>query len=582
MDTYTLALRQKEAISSPANGQWESVIQEKIEIEEGDSVVMKSVFIDTEASSNQKVNVPEDLTLNFQWINWIDWNFGTGQFISAAQQLDPISGQPGQNYINASGQRYAIMNVVAADSADINYITRLQFSPTDIKPGGKTQAFDLTLIYTDINGNAVNEKVSVPSYPTGILPGIINKTVYYLRADGLKFEPSNLSPYGVVLDVKQIENTANEIVGQPILQSYSMTLEQGAYSPVDLCNAINKKLTQQVSASGNLYGNKFLQFGPNGAEWAVCIDDGELQRGPAANVFKPLTNAPHGVTSGRKLLFGTSTVELSFTDSTQKFEWNQLHAPVLDETGAPCVSYNPDGKVVNKGSGIFWKHLGATDSSGRYFDFWGNVLGFDMTKIYPQEGFNVITTVYWDPVSNVRDFTAPFYKMVAGQNITEGLASIAALVPSSKDTQTAAGGWFNPLAGPVLNPTNGKNVTIEAATSKFVAADKFGYYLIEVNAKFLGKFVQKDQMKNNIRAIVGRFYNVNSYTSGSEGDSLIYTHSGSPMLLEAFKCRILDSDQNLAQNLGVDNTIFLQVVKNPKNTELGQAAEAEQAALQKK
>lgn len=581
MDTYTLALRQKEAISSSANGAWESVIQEKIEIEDGDSVVMKSVFIDTEASSNQKVNIPDDLTLTFQWINWIEWNFGTGQFISAAQQLDPITAAPGHNYINPSGHKYAIMNVVSAGTANINYITRLQFSPTDIKPGGKTKAFDLTLIYTDINGNAVNEKVSVPQFDTGILPGIINKTVYYLRADGLKFEPSNLTPYGVVLDVKQIENTANEMVGQPILQSYSMTLEQGAYSPVDLCNAINRNLTVQISASGNLYGNKFLQFGPNGAEWAVCIDQNNLQRGSAANVFKPLTNPPHHVTAGKKILFGTSTVELSFSDSTQKFIWNQLHSPVLDESGSPCVSYNPDGKVIKKGSGIFWKHLGATDSNGAYFDFWGNVLGFDMTKIYPEEGFNLITGIYWDPVSDLRNITAPYYKMVAGESETEGLASIAALVPSSKDTQTAAGGWFNPLAGAVLNPTNGKNVTIEAATSTFVSADKFGYYLIEVNAKFLGKFVQKDQMKNNIRAIVGRFYNVNSYTSGSEGDSLLYTHSGSPMLLEAFKCRILDSDQNLAKNLGIDNTIFLQVVKNPKNTELGQAQQALEQAAEK-
>jgi len=75
-------------------------------------------------------------------------------------------------------------------------------------------------------------------------------------------------------------------------------------------------------------------------------------------------------------------------------------------------------------------------------------------------------------------------------------------------------------------------------------------------------------MKNNIRAIVGRYYEINSYTSGTQGDSLLYTHIGQPMFLESFKCRILDSDQNLASNLGPDNTIFLQVVKNPKNMEI--------------
>jgi len=52
MDTYTLELRQKDAVTTNNNGDYESIVQEKILIEEGDSVVMKSVFIDTQASSN--------------------------------------------------------------------------------------------------------------------------------------------------------------------------------------------------------------------------------------------------------------------------------------------------------------------------------------------------------------------------------------------------------------------------------------------------------------------------------------------------------------------------------------------------
>ena len=54
MDTYTLELRQKEAQVVSKNGDYEVIVKEKILMEEGDSVVIKSVYIDTEASSNQK------------------------------------------------------------------------------------------------------------------------------------------------------------------------------------------------------------------------------------------------------------------------------------------------------------------------------------------------------------------------------------------------------------------------------------------------------------------------------------------------------------------------------------------------
>ncbi len=579
MDTYTLELRQKDAITTNRNGDYESIVQEKILIEEGDSVVMKSVFIDTQASSNQKINVPDDLTLSFQWINYVQWCKGTGTFNNAGLPNDPVTGAAGFNYVTPSRQNYAEMKMVSGDTADYDFIIELVFNTLTYKAGGSSKPFDLTITYTNTSGEEVDRKFSIPAYQNQLAPHVYDgATIVYQRDKGLKFSPSDLSQFGVELDKKLFIVPQDHIVGEPEFYTTTLKLEQGAYSPVDLCNAINKGLTAQKGKSGAnpLYGNQFLQVQPGGGNFMVCIDPGALGRNAAANVFEPLLTPPAGTTAGKPLLVGADQVELSFSDSTQKFLWNQIHMSVYDDTGAPVIDYDSNGQVTKRAGGIFWTHLGATDSNGNYFDFWESLLGFDLQKLYPSQGLNLIQTVYWNPSGGDKNIGATSFSLVSGENVTEGLSTIGALVPTSKEAQTAAGGYFNPLSGTVQNPTNGKNTGIEAATSTLQAAQRFGYFLIEVNAKFLGKFVQKDQMKNNIRAIVGRYYELNSYTSGSQGDSLLYTHTGTPMFLESFKCRILDSDQNLAPNLGPDNTIFLQIVKNPKNTELGQVESAVQ------
>jgi len=36
------------------------------------------------------------------------------------------------------------------------------------------------------------------------------------------------------------------------------------------------------------------------------------------------------------------------------------------------------------------------------------------------------------------------------------------------------------------------------------------------------------------------------------------------MMLSSFRCRILDSEKNLVDNIGNDNTLFMEIVKAPK------------------
>jgi hypothetical protein len=573
MDTYTLELRQKEAQVIAKNGDYEYIVQEKILLEEGDSVVVKSVYIDTEASSNQKINVPHDLTLTMDYLKWWRYYFreGTGQIVA----------QGSVNYnIDPNGELYVICdgNINGQGAGDVLFSKELFFQSSG---SGKFPAsnFDLTINYKDYAGNPQVLRVHVPQINSpGFLAGQVVKLSKPLiwskngytgdgTQDGLLLDPTPdamASSYNTQFDSRFSEGGGNEVFVEPRQHTATIKIEAGAYSPVDMCNSINKQLTDFSSRSGSnpLYGNRIIQpetnyFSSYNAN-LVGTDVGNVP-----NVLSIEANqSPQ--------LVGANQAELTYLDSVQKFAWNQLHTAYLDENGSPVIYYDSaTGATRSAYSGISWTFLGAKrDDTGEEFDFWTGLLGFDLPKLYPTFELVFNDLINWRG-STATDMLRCNYTdgFEVGKQRTEGLTSVAPLVPSSKDTITASKGFAFPLTGQITNPTNGKNVIIEATNSVLSATSSFGYFLIEVNAKFNGKFVMKDQMKTNIRAIVGRFYEINSYTSGAEGDSLLYTHKGAPVFLDSFKCRILDSDKNLAQNLGEDNTIFLQVVKAPKQTD---------------
>ncbi len=57
-------------INPRANGDWETVIQDKIIIEEGDNILLKNVFIDTKATTSDKIVLP-NLSLKFSFMRYV-------------------------------------------------------------------------------------------------------------------------------------------------------------------------------------------------------------------------------------------------------------------------------------------------------------------------------------------------------------------------------------------------------------------------------------------------------------------------------------------------------------------------------
>ena len=82
---------------------------------------------------------------------------------------------------------------------------------------------------------------------------------------------------------------------------------------------------------------------------------------------------------------------------------------------------------------------------------------------------------------------------------------------------------------------------------------------MEINANFKNNFYSNTKSPN-ICAIVSRYYEVNSYTSGSSDDSLVYTHLGDPVTLSNFNVKILNPAKEVAKNLGANTSVFLQII----------------------
>ena len=77
MNTLTIECRQKEANLINSNGDFQTIIPNKIMIEEGDAIVVRNSFIDTEATESQKLVIPDEgLKLTIKSLKYlVNWDF---------------------------------------------------------------------------------------------------------------------------------------------------------------------------------------------------------------------------------------------------------------------------------------------------------------------------------------------------------------------------------------------------------------------------------------------------------------------------------------------------------------------------
>ena len=553
-----LELRNKDAQVKHKNGDWESMLDTQFDIEAGDTIVVKNTFIDTEATESQKIIIPTDLSLNLSVYKYLN-NWKTADPLTSKFSVFPPNGGHA-----ADADLYLACRDYDVSGTTGKYVDII--TATWPEPRDPSEPFDVTFKFVDLEGNPQTKKVHVPQQNTGSRivgcgfsyrtePGdTITITPPPQDWDKFKLKTNAREPPagGALTGSDVIQFDAVDQHFEPYIESVEFSLQAGNYAPEDLTKEINRQLNinRGPGPGSQLVQSEFLrassQFAPTFCPFRKDLNDSK-------NQFK--INAAQ-----EDYWYGASQVELSYDPATQNFKWNYLHMPFYTDNDSPLVmfkEYAGEMKLINKNSGVAFQNLTASrKDTGADYDFWDGLLGFTKGDLILQTAQGQVENAgqqyLYTYVLNGED----------GKTLTGQFDGIDSAV-----SKTGAGKGFAivptiPADG--LASTSADTTSILAGTSSLNQQFAFGYFLVEVNAKFLNDFYTINQNRSNIKAIVSRYYSLDSYTTGNEQGSVVYTHDGPPLTLSAFNCRILDSDKNLATNIGDDSTIFLEIIKAPK------------------
>lgn len=540
-----IELRNKTAQSKKENGDYEVILNNKLSLSDKDSIYVKQSILDTKASSEDRLVIPK-LNLKLGAYLYQQNVDDTYKFIGTG------TNPPKAPVDNDVYFRSDIVSHGSYPNAEIAVSQVFHFTLAGGKDawGGFTVTYEYKdvvdgLIYTtqrhippqQYNGSGASEVTTVPinqiyDVTYGFL--IVSPTALRKGIDPYK------DTYAGALD--------SQIINQDFFQrptyTSELTLEAGSYTPDELCLTINRQLTDNA-----YYPPPTTTF--TNSPFIAQTDSNDYFINSDCTYYYRIDNGNY--------YYGTSLIELAYdTDGTQRFFWNYLHFPYYDSTGKIAIGWTDIGgnkSLFTRAGGLIWNSLQAYTEDGKYYPFFEDTLGFDLSTLVCHQG----EYKNFDAGGIIGNAPTIVGEQV-GVSSTSGKGGISSVVDT---TQTQP--WVVPSSN--FNVLSDKNEQIYATKQAFEDIDDFGYFLIEINGKFRNNFYTKEQNIRGVQSVVSRYYEKNSYTSGTSEGSLIYQHHGEPILLESFSVRILNSDKELASDLGEDSTIFLEIVKAPVEEE---------------
>ena len=261
-----------------------------------------------------------------------------------------------------------------------------------------------------------------------------------------------------------------------------------------------------------------------------------------------------------------------------KFEIQSMHMPLYsgNQEGNLLIGNGTFNYVANKHSGIFLDSCDPPDFFSRFMNIDDSIFGAQQNNIGtdPTDPTNYQLTGF--PNGTI----FPTFNFIEGVNCTGNLVSVDSLVDkgnfsfeqplqhtlmSAAKFATTGGGSANAGVSESFIAES-QHFTILGSTSLLPQLDD-PYYLIELTMPIMSQYNSSIRANKKVQAIVGRFYNTNGYTQAVEGEgALSYVHtSEEPIYISSIKCRILDSKGNLASNIKDDNTVFIEILKQDPN-----------------
>tara|TARA_R110002033_G_scaffold2278_5_gene15884 strand:- start:996 stop:2720 length:1725 start_codon:yes stop_codon:yes gene_type:complete len=574
MNNTYIELREKDSQTKYQPGFYKSVLNEKTKISNNDTIVISKSFIDTESVNQQNINIKETLKLNLGVCL-----YGTKITRDAAMAVpDGYIDDYSALDFNANKNYVACSQVIIADDPNMRFFKNISYTYLSSARADFT-AFgnlDITIEYTNVSKQLESVMVHIPMREKSFKSGASNTYIIDNLNITYDSDPQYLQPQvstsQSTLDKKNVKITlgpsqpCGEYHWTPIVFDGQYTLEQGSYTPQALCSEINRQ----------------LQFNPMNK----AIDDQSVNSQffiDSANVLSPLTfietttdkfnDYPYNAngfatmynqTAGYHSWLGASQMELAYDVDNDKFFWSYIHTPYFDADGGEAIRYagdssNPAGSqtfINNKIGGVVFNYMNAENEDGNYVDFWGQQMGFDLD--------NLLTTWTLQPfVSSTTGETSlgPLLRVQDGFNTTGNFVNIGSAVNAK-----AGSFWEVPdyNTTPLLS-TSFNTFKINAVEKAVNITYNFPYFLIELKAGFLNNVYDTTTNHREIASIVGKYYTLNSFTFGSVSDSIAYTHKGEDLYLSDFQVRILNPDKSIAEGIGDNSCIVLQIIKAEVN-----------------
>ena len=416
---------------------------------------------------------------------------------------------------------------------------------------------------------------------------------------------------------------ANVKIFHPIYQTLSGKIPKGKYTPSELAEKINAifqivannprdiyledqtanistpclKLLQNSNSYEDSAANEVFvpntnddvyidYFGGNGGR-----NQATSAIGTALNCYVPTFS--YGGNSGTdrhpepiaRFWTGASQVEFFYNQDTNKMSINYLHTPQYAKAADPnvqgpeVVTIYPNDAVYDPAGNGIWSNAARSNTffgkanggiilsslTSEPAGFWDDLLGFDTSEmcvnpnyqrltnsLNPQEYYIIDNPVYF-----------PYMDLEEGKNITAPIIINDMNIQKNGDfgqqAKTGGGTSFNVVGTTAIIAPN---VLLDSVLDT-------AYYLIEVDSKFKSNVFTSDKGNmRNVQTICNTYFNSGTYTSASSADSIVYTHQGvDDITLQSFGVRILGANKELAEGIGPDNTVFLEVIRaNPPLT----------------
>jgi hypothetical protein len=560
-----------------SNGDWQTNLVKEIELNEGDELAIKNVFIDTTSITTASIQIEEDINLNLHFgyylSNWTntDKNF----FEQTNKNLDFVNGE---DYI-AIKARTGGSNTAFLKS----YTARYEKGHSSHNFGGCTITFE----YKNEWGVVVRRDYQIPKLRKALKDYDVPINNWYEEGYSVKI----ITPESVFYDnnlkyptfpANNISNADFQISGgtakgntiiDPIINSAQILLPAGNYQPDELAEYLSEKMAQNNIANvDKILNSPYLKTWdtlPTNPDGSTTSNEVYFMNKTGEYMFN-FKNATD------KYLIGASQIQFTYEPTFGKFNINFLHMPNYDVSSGKNISalyrsqsgtqYDgsslPSGSFVSsKNSGIYFTSLTAEKvSDGSSYDFWDKELGFDVGALCVQVNQSDATVQFRDSLKAVKFAKAhPLtFDLIDGQNITAGYIGLDTIINKS-----ASPAWQKLITTTPINydAQINNSISIEAQKGYNSITESSSHFLIEITSKFYSKYISQEITANRIMGICSKYYGYQSFTSGGGEVSIPYVHTGEPVLLSSLGVRILNPDYSLSLDLGDKNTVFVQIQK---------------------